>query len=372
MKHLDDGALRRMVDEPAAVRDRERDHVRGCATCRDRYAAIASDARQVNEWMGGASVVAADPAAALARLQRRIDAEGLQPRPHRWMSFGWSMRGRRKSLQVGIAATVAAVMVAGALAWTPAGSLAEDLVTVFQPSQPVAVTVTSGDLQTLSELSSYGTISMPAATDVQSVSGPEAATAASGMTVLTPGYLPADVSPSVRYSVVPSETASFIFSAQKASAAAAAKGETLPPMPANMDGSMLEVTTGNAVLATFGSQSQDLPNLVIGQMKRPVVTAKGVTVQQLEDYLLSLPGISPQLASDVRAIGDPTTALPIPVPVDVAYSHPATVQGVQGLVVGDSTGVGSGVVWQKDGIVYGVAGPISENEVLSIANGLHN
>jgi hypothetical protein len=48
-----------------------------------------------------------------------------------------------------------------------------------------------------------------------------------------------------------------------------------------------------------------------------------------------------------------------------------TVQGVQGLAVGDSTGLGSVVIWEKDGIIYGVGGPLTEDQVLDIANSLH-
>ena len=62
------------------------------------------------------------------------------------------------------------------------------------------------------------------------------------------------------------------------------------------------------------------------------MTSTGVTPTQLEDYLLAQPGISPQLAADIKAIGDPTTTLPIPVPVQFATSSKVTVQGVQGVL----------------------------------------
>jgi hypothetical protein len=368
MKHLTDGTLRRMVDEPAAIRDVERDHYRSCIACRNRYAAISAEADEVSHWLAQPAVLT-DHSAALAGVQRRLAAEGVRPaRPRPILA---ARIGPPRFFRTGIAAAAAAAMlISAALAWTPAGSLAQDLITIFQPSQPVAVTVTPGDLQALNRLTSYGTFSMPAASAPHDVSGPAEASSASGMTVLTPSSLPADVSAVVTYTVVPGQTASFTFSAAKAAAAAAAAGEALPPMPANIDGSTLQVTTGSAVVATYGSHAQDVPNLVIGQMPHPVVKATGVSVSQLEDYLLSLPGISPQLAAEVRAIGDPTSALPIPVPAGGVNSSQVTVQGAKGVAVGDSTGVGSGAVWQKDGIVYGVVGPISEDEVLSIANGL--
>jgi hypothetical protein len=47
------------------------------------------------------------------------------------------------------------------------------------------------------------------------------------------------------------------------------------------------------------------------------------------------------------------------------------VAGVDGFVIGDSTGIGSIVVWQRDGIVHAVAGALTEDEVLSVADSLH-
>ena len=78
-----------------------------------------------------------------------------------------------------------------------------------------------------------------------------------------------------------------------------------------------------------------------------------------------------QLAAQIRAIKDPSSTLPVPIPVDMATSKKVTVQGVEGIFVGDSTGLGSAVIWQKDGIVYGVAGTLTEQQVLAVANSLH-
>ena len=57
--------------------------------------------------------------------------------------------------------------------------------------------------------------------------------------------------------------------------------------------------------------------------------------------------------------------------IKAATSKKVSVQGVEGIFVGDSTGLGSAVIWQKDGIVYGVAGTLTEQQVLAVANSLH-
>ena len=47
MRHVPDGTLRRLIDEPFAVADRDARHVEGCGRCRARSQRIAEDAATV-------------------------------------------------------------------------------------------------------------------------------------------------------------------------------------------------------------------------------------------------------------------------------------------------------------------------------------
>jgi hypothetical protein len=47
------------------------------------------------------------------------------------------------------------------------------------------------------------------------------------------------------------------------------------------------------------------------------------------------------------------------------------VQGRSGLLVGDNTGVFSVVIWEENGVVYGVGGALTSGQVLHVANSLH-
>jgi hypothetical protein len=320
-----------------------------------------------------------DTERALSRLRARVEAERIAP-----------VRGRASGAQgVGVniwlrglaaAATVALV----ATLFTVSG-LAETILTIFEPKQLVAVPITASDLNSASSLGAYGTLTwteQPKPYDV-----PDIRTAArdSGMTVLVPSNLPAGAG-TAHYGVMPKTTATFTFSADKTRQSAAAQKRTPPPMPANIDGSKLFITGGPAVVATYddsttgmtgasgatgASPFSGMPKLIVAQGRPPVVQSDGVTVEQLQSYLLGQPGISPQLAAQIRAIKDPSSTLPVPIPVDMATSKKVTVQGVDGIFVGDSTGLGSAVIWQKDGIVYGVAGTLTEQQVLAVANSLH-
>ncbi len=114
----------------------------------------------------------------------------------------------------------------------------------------------------------------------------------------------------------------------------------------------------------------EVPALVVVQMRVPTVASDGVSLDALRAYLLAQPGVSPQLAAQIRAISDPAHTLPVPVPAGQASTKNVKVRGTDGLFVGDSTGLGSGVVWRSGEFVFGVAGTLTESELLAVAGSL--
>lgn len=318
-----------------------------------------------------------DPVRALARVRGQLGVEHARSRRR---TSSW-LGDTRLLLDLGLAcrrlalaavALIVALLVA-ALTLTPAGSFAQNLLTIFQPKQFVAVPVTLEDLRSLPNLQQFGTVSVPASTNARTVADAAAAARVAGLAVRVPSALPAGVPRAVNYSVALPSTASFTFSAAKARAAAAKTKQPLPPMPASLDGSTLRVTVGPIVIATYGGDlhGSGIPTLLIAQAPAPRVTSTRATTSTILHYLLAQPGISPRLAASIRAIGDPSTTLPIPIPIDLASAQRVPVQGVQGLAIGDATGIGSAVVWQKGGMVYGVAGTLPESQILAIAASLH-
>lgn len=366
MGHLSERELRHAVDEPLALDGRQRQHLTACPRCTAHLATIRADA----EFAAHLLRVPAEPVdtrRAFCAVQTRL-ADG--PPARRSMTPGGLTLRRRSGLSAWLGGLAAAVVAATAVAFTPAGSLAQSFIDLFQPSQVAPVGVTTADVKSLAQLRHYGRVSLPTAPGSNDEPSLAAAAADAGMTVLTPSTLPAGVPSRVSYTEVSGATASFTFSAAKARAWATARGKTLPDMPGGLNGSTLSVKTGNGVIAVYGGTGS-LPGLIVGQMRAPQVTTTGASVETMENYILNLPGVSPRLAAEVRALGDPKTILPLPIPVDMAQGSPVTVRGVQGVAVGDNTGLGSAVIWEQDGIVYGVGGAMSRNEALQIANGLH-
>ncbi len=320
-----------------------------------------------------------DSERALARIRARIEKDRIRPA----VATARGSRGEGALVSVWIKGLAAAASVALIATLLTVSGVAETILTIFEPKQVVAVPITQADLTGAAGLTTYGTLtwsSPPKPYDVPNVAAAEKAT---GMKVLVPSQFPSGVSvATAHYGVMDRTTATFTFSADKTRAAAAKLNRTAPPMPANVDGSKLFITGGPAVVQYFDDGTApatstgadpfaSLPKLIVVQGKGPLVQSDGVTVEQLQQYLLAQPGITPQFAAQIRAIKDPSSTLPIPIPVDMATSKNVTVQGVTGVFIGDSTGLGSAVIWSKDGVVYGVAGTLSEAQILAVANSLH-
>jgi hypothetical protein len=375
-----------MHDEALSVTGAARRHFDGCTACQDRYTAMGEEAA-LTQGLFELPEINLDPHQALAKLQPRLVKADSQKSFLDPISrlLAWSPGPARP---VGL--TLAAVVLTVAVAAYPMSLLAARLQVLNQATSIVPVPVAYSDLQDLPKLDTFGTF------QATKPSGAEAASAAqalakTGLHVPVPANPPAGVA---RYAVLDSGHAAFTFNAAKAQASADLSGKPLPPMPTGMDGSTVTVAYGPAVgvvyggsiaglagVATASSASADptqatidaakqLPALILLVAKAPTVTSTGVTAKQLENYLLKQPGLSSGLAKEIKAIGDPTTQLPIPVPDDYGTSQQVTVQGGQGLFIGDNTGIAGAVIWIKNGLINVVAGPFSSSEAIAVANSL--
>jgi hypothetical protein len=256
-----------------------------------------------------------------------------------------------------------------------------NILPLFQPKTVQPVPVTFADLQALEQLSAYGTLTWSTQPKPQIVLTAADAKAISGLDVPVVSKLPAGVSSTVTYAAMPGAVAVFTFDAKKAADAAAATGKSLPKLPSGMDGAKLTVTVGPAVVEVFGdmnavsgtdssTQNINLPQLIVAKSAVPVVSSTQVTAKQLEAYILSVPGLSPELAAAIRSIGDPATTLPIPVPVEYATSSKVSINGDPGVALGDNTGLGSGVIWIHKTNVFVVAGSLKQSTAVDIARNL--
>ena len=390
MTHLTEGVLRRMQDEPNTTGAADSAHFAACEECRRRAEEIRAEASGVSVLLA-VPEAAVEPAVALLRLRRVAGDQPVRP------SLGWFSRLRARRGFRPASATVLALGLMGALVAT---GVAEKAVQVFEPKSFAVVSVNPATLSSLPDLSQFGTYRVAQRPIVKSAKTAAEALADSGLaTILAPGgSLPATVKGAPTYLSFTQTQGSFTFSGDKARQYAASQGKALPDMPRGIDGTTISATAGPGVLTIYGAPAElaqaaigdtsatagdapakpktlsrngiTIPTLAIVQMSTPRVVSDGASVQALENYIASLPGVPADLAAQVAAIGDPASTLPVPVPTGQG-SHQVDVNGSKGLFVGDSTGLGSGVIWQKDGVLYAVVGTLTESEVVSIARGLH-
>ena len=281
----------------------------------------------------------------------------------------------------GLAAALILMLVLG----TPQGrGTAAQFLAEFRGEQLEGVSLSTGQIanieETLSELEHLGTIrgfdTAPAMRGVASIAE---ASQFVGFDVLQPdaAALPAGLSSTpAAIRVLPAHELRFTFDREKALAYYQSTGRGNVNLPDRFDGASLVVNTPAGVLLEYRSadQATDGPlgiGLLIGQAG--VVTADaegGVTLDELRDFLLELPGLSPETAQQLRLIDEWRTTLPIPIPADRIAWERATIAGSAGLLLNDNTGLGSAALWQRDGRIYAIAGAMKAEEITRVADTL--
>ena len=313
-----------------------------------------------NEKLLAMPPLAVDADEGLARLASTIERTGARPAARAMPAFLYARQAKW------LAAAAAVVIVATTLTMT---GLADSILQIFEAKQVAAVTITPTDIRTLGQLSQFGKLTWSSQPEPHQVASLAAATAETGLPAISV-KVPASITGAAQYGAMTKTTATFVLDASLARASAAAIGRTAAPMPAKLDGSTLVLAGGPAIAVTYGHDSQAGAVLFVGAAKAPTVGSDGASVAEIQSYLLAQPSVSPALAAQIRAIGDPASTLPVPIPVGQAQAKNVSVHGTSGLFVGDSTGLGSGVIWVQNGLVYVVGGTLTEAEVLAVANSL--
>jgi hypothetical protein len=358
MRHPTEGTLRRLLDEPAGVADADREHVAGCPVCLSGLAAAQEDAAFAGAALDVDHTVDVD--SGWRRLSHAASVERGRRLPAPSSASRW--RAALRSPVVAVVAVLALLTGASAAA-------AADWLQIFHTQQIAPVAVTRADLVALPDLSAYGDLEVTQDVDLRPVADAAAAEKATGLSMPQVSKLPRGVTGEPVYRIGDRVSATFTFSAEKAAQAAAAAGETLPPPPAGLDGSQFRLNAGPGLAAVW-AESRGVPALIVARAVAPTGYSSGVPFETARDYLLSLPGLPKDLASQLRSFSGDGTTLPLPVPTDQLTSSAAEVGGMPATVLTSRDGLLAGVVWVNDGVVTAVAGSLSADEVLSVARGL--
>jgi hypothetical protein len=292
-----------------------------------------------------------------------------------------SLLQRWRSAATGIAAALLVIVIAA----TPGGRDATArFLAQFRSGRLEAVPLTTMQLQNLGEtfaqLEQIGTVEGldTLADDPARAASIAEAERIAGFPVALPdpATLPAgyDSTPA-EIRVVRASRLRLTFDEAKARAYYQSSGRENVRLPEGFDGASLVVETPAAVLLQYARASDggggfSLP-LLIGQSGALTVTIEGdISFGELREGQFGLPGLSPETVRQLNAISSGQTPLPIPVPVDQIDWQRTTVAGAPGLQLGDDSGLGSVVVWQRDGRIYGVGGAASAEEIHRVADSI--
>jgi hypothetical protein len=360
MRHPTEGLLRRLLDEPAAITDADREHVAGCEACRGGLAAIRDDAGLVH-----VALTEADADVDVAAAWQRLLAAASATRPGRPAAPPHIGRFRAALRRPAVAGIAVALVLTGAGA-----AAAMDWLQIFRTEQIAPISLSAADLNALPDLRMYGDIVVTGDPEVHRVADAAAAAGETGLDVPDVTTLPRGVTGVPTYQAGGEVSAIFTFSADRAARAAAETGESLPPPPPGLDGSQIRLVAGPGVAAIW-SKDAGVPALVVGRAVAPTAfSSSGVPFETVRNYLLSLPGLPDDVAASLRALNADGSTLPLPVPAGEVTTSAVDVLGTRATVLETRDRTMAAVLWVKDGLVTVVAGSLGADEVLSVARGL--
>jgi hypothetical protein len=210
------------------------------------------------------------------------------------------------------------------------------------------------------------------------VAGAAEASALAGIPVRLPTALPdwASAQPDIR--VEDGMAAQIVVDRARAQALLDLAGLSDVQLPQALDGATVTIEVPPVVIAQYG-RPQIGPGgaFVLTQLRSPTVNLPpGVNLAQLGEAGLRLLGLSPEEARQFSRSIDWSSTLVIPLPTDIAAFRDVSVDGVSGVLITERStperdyAPHSILLWQKNGVVYSLAGQGNAEDMLAVANSL--
>lgn len=381
---LDESELRALADDAALADEREvwGEHLEQCATCQARFAQIRENAGAVAQIIDRLSPaeIEIDPAAAYQRWKTRVAHPGqLKGTSLMQRAFGV----RRRAAMAGAALVAIMALV---IAFAPVGTLAENVLNSFRVRQFAAITIPMDMVQQFAgmkqsitpeaaagmakELQSLGSFSTTLnAQSLHTTDSIDEARAHLGGTLLEPSTLPAafdGTQPKIYLG--DAGTAEYTMNVERVQNILAMLALQVRGLPDPQTTPTATFTLDVPDAAVLDYQAGD-KHLLVGQMASPTLTIpSSVDVNELRDTILQIPGLPADLVGQLRAVKDWQHTLIVPVPAGATTSQ-TRVDGAPALLIEGQDG--AGVLWQKGGILYGVAGQgLTGSEVMAVANSM--
>lgn len=376
--HIRDGLLRAYLDEQATPEQKRKidEHLRGCATCRQRLDRLAARRNAAAEAMSGlqpSQPSAPHPVLALARFRQQFRIHERQERRASAMKrqTHW---GRWKPLWIGLAVMMIASLF---IFYPPLRTAASDFLGVFRVRKFVAVPINVSALENPTFTNLLESAFSEHITPVREPGPPVAvatvdeASHAMGFVVRLPSALPQGYGAQPNMSIQDSFAFRGRVDMNYVLAIRDALGKSDVPVPASLDGAVLDVTVPKIFAANYVSERG--PLAVVQAVSPEIQLPPNLDLQQIGEFGLRLAGIPEAQARAMAASIDWANTLIIPVPLGYASYEEVSVAGTRAVLLSDSAAGESGhriLVFEKDGVVYGLEGPVSAQELLAAAESM--
>jgi hypothetical protein len=281
------------------------------------------------------------------------------------------LKGKRGAIFI---AVVVLVCVAALFAFPAVRSAADDVLGVFRVQKLAAVTIIPAELpplpqlSQLNDLSALGTFVLPQELESIEVATVAEASAQVGFSVRVPQHLPPGLADSRKIGVMEETSFSYTLDLKEVQALLGDLGAQGIELPTALDGATITATIPAFVVIAHGSEDDPL---ILAQGKSPTLKVPdNLNVGQLRDQLLTYYAFyAPQTAAQLRAIKDWENTLVIPIPPGATHRS-VMVDGSEGLLIEGIAEQITGLIWQKEGVIYGLAGKLPAEELVAIGNSL--
>lgn len=390
--HVEVGVLRAYLDDALAPAERAATdaHLASCAACRATLVELQARATTT-----AARLAALDPAPAevpqaapaLARLRLVTQASGLRGAVTQASGLRYGLGGRLTMIKdallygrlrpAAIATTIAACLLI-LLSFAPVRQAAADFLGIFRVRKFAVIPLDPAQqqkLESLAQQAEEGRFGQPTTLrepgEPQPVADLVEASRLAGFPVRAPAVLPAGIvalgptvqsGPALRYEMDRTIMEALL-------AATQAQGVKLPPV----DRIVLEVDVPWIVTQTFllGKGRLELIQVASPQVNIP----PGIDLAAIGEAGFKFLGMPDADARRLAQSIDWTSTLIVPLPTDVVQYREVTVDGVSGLLIehgGGSLGRRTAsILWQKNGVLYGMNGhDMDPLVVLQVADSL--
>ena len=380
--HPNENVLRAYIDKelPAVEIEQVQQHLDRCPACQAQLDRISQQAEQVN-----ARFAVMAPGRIEQPQPSQLAYQRFMHNPHQDQTQKETIKPMFKRRTVWTALAVIAV-IALVFTLTPANAWASSFLGLFRAQKVQVITFDAAAAQNAQGKldANQAAIKQVFKEDLKVSSHGDAVTVASAAEAaqkagFTPRIPSALANPEI--SVRPGMNATFTINQPKLQALMDAVGVDAK-LPTNTNGKVVTADVADAVVTTSADcpkaakTNQDLATsncTALVQLPSPVVnTPDGLNVQQLGQAMFQFLGMPVAEAQQVSQKIDWTSTLILPIPQsgDLQYQE-VQVDGVTGTFLKETAQDAYGLVWVKDGILYGLHGPGGLTDAQRVAGSLH-